>query len=126
VKTPIAVAAMFPLAAMAQSASCPVTLGEGQAAGRAMAEAGRYKVVGDGGVSFDLAGYAGRPELSCYTPQAARKLNSTIAVSETVRGSVKPRWRTTVVCGFVEETRAVCWQYSPKDKRFIQVGSWIT
>jgi hypothetical protein len=39
---------------------------------------------------------------------------------------VAPAFSTTVVCGFVEETSAVCWQYSPAARAFIKIGEWQT
>jgi hypothetical protein len=86
----------------------------------------RYLVVGPGSSAVELAPYAGRPELSCYSPAQAVKLDRSIRDSETIHGQITPRWRTTVICGFVEETRAVCWQYSPAARAFLKVGEWIT
>jgi hypothetical protein len=37
-----------------------------------------------------------------------------------------PRFNTTVVCGFLEDTVAECWQYSPDDRAFVKVGGWTT
>jgi hypothetical protein len=64
--------------------------------------------------------------LPCYTPAEARKLNNAIAAAGTMHGEIAPTWSTTVICGFVEETNAVCWQYSPKDRAFLKVGEWTT
>lgn len=87
---------------------------------------GRYLVVETSGRTFPLASYSGRPDLSCYSPAEAQNLNDTIAKSETIQGQVQPWWPTTVVCGFVENTHAVCWQYSPTENAFVQVGEWVT
>ena len=66
------------------------------------------------------------PDLACYTAQEARKLDETIKQSETIEGSLAPQFNTTVVCGFVEATQAVCWQYASRARRFIVVGRWRT
>lgn len=87
---------------------------------------GRYLVVETSGTTFPLASYSGRPDLACYSPAEARKLNDTIARTDTVNGRVEPLWSTTVICGFVEETHAVCWQYSPTENSFVNVGEWAT
>ena len=87
---------------------------------------GQYLVMGMAEAPVVLAAFAGRPDLACYSPAKARALGKSIAVSDTVHGRISPRWRTTVVCGFVEETSAVCWQYSPKARAFVEVGGWIT
>ena len=87
---------------------------------------GRYLVLEPDGTVVELARFTGGADLSCYTPAEARKLHGTIAQSETIQGRIVPRWRTTVVCAFVADTRAVCWQYSPADRAFVQVGEWVT
>ena len=87
---------------------------------------GRYLVVETSGRTFPLASYSGHPYLSCYSPAEVRKLNDTIAKSDTIQGQVQPLWPTTVVCGFVENTHAVCWQYSPAKNSFVKVGEWVT
>ena len=89
-------------------------------------ERGGSYVVIDGGVAVTLAAFSGGADLSCYTPAEARRLNRTIASSETISGRVAPRWNTTVVCGFVEDTSAVCWQYSPSRREFVKIGEWTT
>jgi hypothetical protein len=66
------------------------------------------------------------PDLSCHTRDEARDLDATIQQSGTFHGRIEPRWNTTVICGFLDETTAVCWQYSPTDRRFVQVGLWTT
>jgi hypothetical protein len=86
---------------------------------------GRYVVLHEG-VVLDLAPFKKWPDLSCYTPAAARKLNDSIRVSETISGRIVPVFSTTVVCAFIEETSAVCWQYSPKVRSFVKVGEWQT
>lgn len=87
---------------------------------------GRYLILEASGATFSLASYSGGADLSCYSPAEARKLSDTIAKSETIQGQVQPLWATTVICGFVENTHAVCWQYSPTENAFVQVGDWVT
>jgi hypothetical protein len=60
------------------------------------------------------------------TPAEARKLNESIRASKTISGRLAPAFSTTVVCGFVEETNAVCWQYWPASRAFIKIGEWQT
>jgi hypothetical protein len=87
---------------------------------------GRYLTVTlDGGV-FELGTYQDAPELACYTPAEAITLSTTIASSETVQGNIVPLFTTTVVCAFLQQTAATCWQYSPTANVFVQVGSWNT
>ena len=86
----------------------------------------RYVVLHADGRSEILAVYAGRPDLSCYSRRQAEELNASIRTSETIEGGLTPRWDTTVVCGFIHDTEAVCWQYSPSEKKFVQVGGWTT
>ncbi len=74
----------------------------------------------------DLAAFMPSADLSCYSRAEAEKLNIAISRSETIHGHITPRWSTTVVCGFVDETTATCWQYSPEDRLFVQVGGWVT
>ena len=87
---------------------------------------GRYLVVESNAAAVELAPFRETPDLACYTPAQAKALNRTIEVSETIQGRVTPRWSTTVVCGFVDETTSVCWQYSPPDRAFVKVGGWST
>jgi len=87
---------------------------------------GRYLVFEAGVPVVELSPFKGAPELACYTPAEARKINETIRQSETISGKVAPMFATTVVCGFVEDTTALCWQYSPKTRAFVKVGEWQT
>ena len=73
-----------------------------------------------------LAGFTGRADLSCYTRREAEKLNASIRASETIDGSITPRWDSTVICGFVDDTTAVCWQFAPDTRAFVRVGGWTT
>jgi hypothetical protein len=86
---------------------------------------GRYLVVDDAGTIIQLAPFKGAPDLACYTPADARKLDDAIRSSKTISGRIAPLFPTTIVCAFVEDTEAVCWQYSPKLRGFT-VGQWQT
>ena len=87
---------------------------------------GRYLAVGDDATAVELAAYAGTPELACYTPAEARKLNQSMRRSDTISGGVTPAFATTVVCAFIENTSAACWQYSATARAFVRVGGWQT
>lgn len=87
---------------------------------------GRYAVLDRDGTLNELAPFTAGAQIACYSPAEARKLSRSIARSETVEGWIRPRWKTTVVCGFVENTRAVCWQYSLTRHAYVEVGGWIT
>ncbi len=87
---------------------------------------GRYVVLAPEGGTAVLGNYSGEPDLSCLTPAEARRLNRSIAQTPTIHGAIQPLRDTTVVCGFVENTRAVCWQHSPKAGTFVRVGEWTT
>ena len=87
---------------------------------------GTYTVVGADARVVELAPFARQPSLACYTRADAEKLGRSVRESEAIHGHVTPRWKTTVICGFTDETSAVCWQYSPADRAFVVVGKWIT
>ena len=87
---------------------------------------GRYMALDADGTVTELAAYTGSAEVSCYSRAEARRLNDTIRQSQTIHGEVTPRWNTAVVCAFVEETSAVCWQHSPDGRTFVKVGGWVT
>ena len=87
---------------------------------------GRYVVLESDGTVVELAAFTGQPEISCYDPAAARALDLQISDSSTVEGRVTVPWNTSVVCAFVENTRAACWQHSPKLREFVKVGEWTT
>ena len=90
------------------------------------ADSGRYLILDGDATITDLAKYAGGADLSCYSRAEAQALSASIVESETVQGRITPRFDTTVVCGFVTNTEAVCWQYSPTERVFVRVGGWIT
>ena len=73
-----------------------------------------------------LAAYKGGPDLACYSRREAEKLHASITQSETIHGGVTPKWNTPVICGFVEDTMAVCWQYSSTARVFVEIGGWTT
>jgi hypothetical protein len=87
---------------------------------------GEYVVLRRGERPQRLATFSGPGELSCHTPQAARDLELSIRQSVTIEGGVEPRGDATVVCGFTDHTSAVCWQYSPVEDIYMQVGRWST
>ena len=87
---------------------------------------GRYLVLGVNEAPVVLAPYSGSADLACYSAGEAKGLNRSIAGSRSIQGRISPRWNTSVVCGFVENTNAVCWQYSPTSKAFVTVGEWVT
>lgn len=87
---------------------------------------GRYLIVHDDGTTLELAAFEGTPDLSCYTPREADRLNETIAQSATINGRVTAEWDGTVVCGFIEPAIAVCWQFAPEQRRFVRIGGWTT
>jgi hypothetical protein len=90
------------------------------------AGAGRYLVLETDATVVELASFTRGADLSCYSRAEAEKLNVTIGRSDTIHGQVTPRWSTTVVCGFVDGTTAACWQYSPVESVFVEVGRWVT
>jgi hypothetical protein len=87
---------------------------------------GRYLVVQDDARLHELAAYSGKADLACYTVREADRLNATIAQSDTINGRVTAEWDGTVVCGFIEPTIAVCWQFAPEQGRFVRIGGWTT
>ena len=88
--------------------------------------AGRYLALDADGRPTALSEFHGRADLSCYTRAEAEKLERSIRQSETIHGQIAPRWNSTVVCGFTDNTTAHCWQYSPVDRAFVTVGGWTT
>lgn len=87
---------------------------------------GRYVVLDSDGRVTELGSFKRSADLSCYSRAQAVKLNSSIKQSDTIHGHIAPRWNTTVVCGFADDTTATCWQYSPVDRAFLKVGEWVT
>ena len=109
---------------------CPAEFQSGQRGSFAAAVgdhgAGRYLALAVDGPVTALSEFTGRADLSCYTRGEAEKLERSIRQSETIHGQIAPRWNTTVVCGFTDNTTAHCWQYSPVDRAFVTVGGWTT
>jgi hypothetical protein len=87
---------------------------------------GRYVALDSDGSVTELGTFKRSADLSCYSRARAEKLDVTIRQSDTIHGHITPRWNTTVVCGFCEDTAATCWQYSPADRAFVQIGQWVT
>ncbi len=112
------------------SAWCRGLFAPGRPAGYAVAVSGptggRYLALDSILGAIDLATFTGAPDLACYSAAEAADLNRALQRSETVQGRLAPRWPTGVVCGFVEPTRAVCWQYSARSHAFVEVGGWTT
>jgi len=93
----------------------------------AMAAAGgRYLVLDGGGAVVELAAFTGAPDLPCYSRAKALALHRDIQRSETLSGTIAPRFATAVICGFIEPTTATCWQYSPADRAYVEIGGWRT
>jgi hypothetical protein len=114
----------------AAGAWCRAGFRDGQSNAFAVALTGgdgsRYLALEADGRVSELARFSGQPDLSCYTRAEAEALNRSLKQSETINGQLTPRFSTTVVCGFIDETTARCWQYSPTDSAFVEVGSWTT
>jgi hypothetical protein len=111
-------------------ARCRAEFGAARAGAFAVAEMSatrkRYLALDADGRVTELSAFSGKPDLSCYTRADAEQLNRSIGQSETIHGQITPRWNTTVVCGFTDDTTAECWQYSPADQAFVKVGGWTT
>jgi hypothetical protein len=104
---------------------CQGRLRPGQG-GYAVAAGGRYLAIDGSGAAVELAAFEGKPELSCYSRAQARDLHRDIQRSETLSGRIAPRFDTTIICGFVDATTATCWQYSPAERAYVEVGGWTT
>ena len=87
---------------------------------------GRYVAIDADGRMSELTRFSSRPDLSCYTRAQAEDLNRSLKQSETIQGQITPRFNTTVVCAFTDDTTARCWQYSPANSAFVDVGGWTT
>jgi hypothetical protein len=107
------------------SAWCEGQVRAGQR-GYAVAAGGRYLVLDGGGAVVELAAFKGTPDLSCYSRAEALALHRDIQRSETLSGTIAPRFATAVICGFIEPTAATCWQYSPAQRAYVEIGGWRT
>ena len=88
---------------------------------------GRYVALQADGHAVELAAFKETPNLACYGRAEARTLGRSLQQSaDIVQGNLAPRWNTTVVCGFIDNTSAECWQYSPDARAFVSVGRWVT
>ena len=87
---------------------------------------GRYVALDSDGKVWALGSFKRNADLSCYSRAQAEKLDASIKQSKTIHGYIAPRSNSTVVCGFIDDTDATCWQYSPADRTFVKVGQWIT
>jgi hypothetical protein len=86
----------------------------------------RYMAIDADGTMWELAWFKGTGDLTCYTRAEGEKLADALAHSATVHGAVELQFDSTVICTFVEETTALCWQYSPSGRTFVLVGKWTT
>jgi hypothetical protein len=112
-------------------AHCPAEFEAGRSGAYAVAVVspdgnGRYVALHPDGVMQEIIPFSRSGELSCYTRAQALKLHDTIQKSKTIHGSLEPRFDSTVVCTFVDDTTATCWQYSPAARDFVKVGQWTT
>ena len=110
---------------------CAAEFAPGQQGGYAVAAVspdgvGRYVALHPDGVMQEIVPFSDRGEVSCHTRADAVKLAVTILQSKAIHGSIEPRFDTTVICGFVDDTTATCWQYSPAARDFVKVGQWST
>ncbi len=96
------------------------------AAAIADADGSHYIVLAADGTSTTLGAFSGGADLACYSPAEAAALSVSIRRSTTLQGRIAPRWKTRVVCGFIDDTSARCWQYSPARRAFVRVGGWVT
>ena len=87
---------------------------------------GRYVVIEADAAFKELARFSGGADLSCYTRAEAQRLDRTIRQSATIHGRITPRGNTTIACGFIEDTIAVCWQFDPSTGAFVTIGGWTT
>jgi hypothetical protein len=87
---------------------------------------GRYVVLETDAAVVDLASFTRGADLSCYSRAEAEQLNVDIGRSATIQGQITPRWDSTVICAFVDDTTAMCWQFSPTAGVFVDVGGWVT
>lgn len=88
---------------------------------------GRYLALDVEGPALELGTFTGEVDLSCYDREQVTQLSAALKESGgAMQGQIAPRWTTTTVCGFAEPTLAICWQFDPRARRFVEVGRWNT
>jgi hypothetical protein len=87
---------------------------------------GRYLVFGLTEAAMELASFSGGPDLACYSPERGQETEREHRRLRDHSRWISPTFKTTVVCAFVDDTSAVCWQYSPATRAFVKVGGWVT
>lgn len=75
---------------------------------------------------IELAPHNTGSDLQCLDARKAGELNNTIEASEGIHGGIESSGPGDIVCGFVNETEAVCWKYDKSTNSFVVVGGWIT
>lgn len=89
--------------------------------------AGRYFAIDVDGPAIELGPFTGDVDLACYSREQVTQLSAALKESgNAIHGQIAPRWATTTVCGFAEPTLAICWQFDPSARRFVEVGRWMT
>lgn len=89
--------------------------------------AGRYFAIDVDGPAIELGTFIGDVDLACYSREEVTQLSTALKESgNVIHGQIAPRWVTTTVCGFAEPTLAICWQFDPSARRFVEVGRWIS
>ena len=87
---------------------------------------GRYAAVDSDGSADGIGCLQTQRRSLCYSRAQAEKLDARIKTIRHHPWYIRPRWNTTVVCGFIDDTAATCWQDSPADRAFVKIGQWIT
>lgn len=88
---------------------------------------GRYLAIDADGPALELGTFTGDVDLSCYDRDQVQQLAAALKeAGGAMHGHIAPRWVTTTVCGFAEPTLAICWQFDPSARRFVEVGRWIS
>lgn len=89
--------------------------------------AGRYFAIDVDGPAIELGTFTGDVDLACYSREQVTQLSAALKESgNAIHGQIAPRWATTTVCGFAQPTLAICWQFDPGARRFVEVGRWMT
>ena len=92
--------------------------------GYAIAAGGRYLALDGSSTAIELSAFSGKPDVSCYSQAQAQQLHRDIRRSDTISGEIVPRFDASVICGFTDPTTARCWQYSPAERVYVEVGGW--